>query len=101
MNAPAILTENAVVGRTAGVLEAEVDDEIVLLNIEKGNCYGLNKAGSRVWHFIAEPCRVSDICARLMAEYDIDAETCMRQVIELLEQLNSEDLITISGGSGP
>jgi hypothetical protein len=101
MSARGDLTEHSIVRRTTGVLEAEVDDEVVLLNIEKGNCYGLNKVGSRVWHLIAEPCRVADLCARLTAEYDIDAETCRQQVLELLEHLNSEDLITLSGGTGP
>ncbi len=98
MNPPARLSENAIVQRKAGVLEAEVDEEIVLLDIEKGTCYGLNKVGSRLWQLMAEPCRIGDLGARLTAEYDVDAETCAAQVFELLERLHGEDLITLSGG---
>ena len=48
-----ILSLETVVTRIGGVLEAEVDGEVVALDIEKGTCYGLNKVGSRVWRLIA------------------------------------------------
>ena len=99
MTAQSPLTEDTVVQRSLDVVEAEVDGEVVALNIEKGICYGLNKIGSRIWQLIAEPCRIADIGTRLMGEYDVDEETCRRQVIELLEDLRSEELITLVEGT--
>ena len=77
-----------------GVIEAKVDSEIVALNIEKGVCYGLNRVGSHIWSLLAEPIRVCDLCAALVAAYVVDQEVCERQVLDLLVELRAEGLIT-------
>lgn len=87
------LSSSSVVTRSDGFIEAEIDNEIVALNIETGTCYGLNRVGSRVWALIAAPSRVEDVCARLIAEYDVEPATCERQVLDLLEELRAEGLV--------
>jgi Coenzyme PQQ synthesis protein D (PqqD) len=82
-----------VIARTDGLIEAEVDNEIVALKIEKGTCYGLNRTGSRVWKLLAKPIRVSEMCATLIAEYSIDPKVCETDVLDLLEELRAEGLI--------
>jgi hypothetical protein len=92
-NAPALSTAN-IVSRNGAVIEAEIDGEVVALNIDSGNCYGLNAVGSRVWNLIAAPTRISDICAQLVTEYQVHADTCEQQVMDLLEELRAEGLIS-------
>jgi hypothetical protein len=87
------LTPASVVLRSDGLLEAEVENEVVALNIEKGTCYGLNPVASRVWKLIEAPLRVNEICAALLAEYKVEPATCERQVLDLLEELRAEGLI--------
>ena len=50
-----MLNENTRMIRCQDLLEADVNGEIVALHIEKGQCYGLNEVGSRVWALLAEP----------------------------------------------
>ena len=88
------LTSSSIVKRSDGFIHAEVDDEVVALNIDRGTCYGLNLVGSRIWNIIENPVTIDGICSRLMAEYDVDAATCERQVLDLLEELRGEGLIT-------
>ena len=76
-----------------GLIEAEVDDEIVALSIEHGTCYGMNRVGSRIWNLLANPIRICDLCASLVAAYRVDPEVCERQVLDLLEELRAEGLI--------
>ncbi len=83
----------SVVTRSGGVVEAEVDGEIVALNIERGTCYGLNRVGSRIWTLLAKPTRIGDVCATLLAEYKVDPDVCEREVLDLLEELRAEGLI--------
>jgi hypothetical protein len=87
------LSAASVVARSDGFIEAEIDNEIVALNIERGSCYGLNRVGSRVWGLIASPTCVRDVCATLLAEYKVDPETCEHEVLDLLEELRREGLI--------
>ncbi|HLZ67507.1 MAG TPA: PqqD family protein [Aliidongia sp.] len=67
-----------------------------MLRIDTGICYGLNKVGTAVWQQITGPVTVAEICTALLARYDIDAETCERQVQELLGELHAEGLISIA-----
>ena len=80
--------------RNDGLIEAEVENEIVALNVEKGTCYGLNPVGSRIWRLIAEPRSVHEICAKLLTEYKVEPSTCERQTLDLLEELRAEGLLT-------
>jgi hypothetical protein len=79
--------------RSDGFIESEIDNEIVALNIEKGTCYGLNTVGSRIWSLVASPIRINDICAKLLVDYNVEPETCERQVLDLLEELRAEGMI--------
>ena len=90
---PPALSLAAVVMRTDGFLEAEIDNEIVALSIEHGTCYGLNRVGSRVWTLLASPLRIRDLIATLLTEYQVDPDICERQVLDLLEELRAEGLI--------
>jgi Coenzyme PQQ synthesis protein D (PqqD) len=89
---PALSLET-VVARSDGFIDAEIDNEIVLLNIEKGMCYGLNRVGSRIFSLLAVPLRIHDICKTLLTEYNVEPSTCERQVLDLLEELRAEGLI--------
>ena len=92
-NHSAHLSVYSVVSRKAGIIEAEIEGEVVALNVETGTCYGLNQVGSRIWHMLATSPRISDICEALLAEYSVDSADCERQVLDLLEDLYSEGLI--------
>jgi coenzyme PQQ synthesis protein D (PqqD) len=81
--------------RSAGVIDAEIDREIVALSIERGICYGLNRVGSRIWNLVANPVRVAELCATLVSEYNVDLDVCERETLDLLEELRAEGLITI------
>jgi hypothetical protein len=77
-----------------GFIEAEIDDEIVALSIQQGTCYGMNRVGSRIWNLLAKPLRISDLLGILLSEYRVDPNVCERQVLDLLEELRAEGMIT-------
>jgi hypothetical protein len=95
MSLQASLSAASIVVRRTAVVEAEVDGEVIALDIDNGTCYGLNLVGSRIWKIIAEPSRIDDVCTRLISEYEVDAETCQRDVLSLLEELRGDDLIEV------
>jgi hypothetical protein len=90
------LSLETVVARRPGLLEAQVDNEIVALNIESGVCYGLNPVGARVWNLIEEPTRIGEVCDTLLTEYTVEPDTCRQEVLELVEELMSEGLVVVS-----
>jgi hypothetical protein len=76
-------------------MAAEVDGELVLMSVEKGNYYGLDAIGADIWRRLEKQAVVSDLCAALGEEYDADADTIRRDVLLLLEKLAAEGLIEI------
>ena len=86
-------SSTTVVSRRDRFVLADVNDEIVALSIEQGICYGMNRVGSHIWNLLAEPMRICDLCAVLIAAYRVDCDVCERQVLDLLEELRAEGFI--------
>lgn len=95
MNHNGLLTKESKILRSTAFIEAEVDGEMVALDIDEGTCYGLNRVGSRIWALIGTGSVVQDICRQLVKEYRIDDAACERQVLDLLEELRTEGLVLI------
>jgi hypothetical protein len=89
------LSSGDTVARKDGLIEARCGEEIVVLSIEQGYCYGFNKIGSHIWDMLALPTQVDDLFTTLRAEYDVDPHVCSREVLDLLEQLRAEGLISV------
>jgi len=81
--------------RSDGAISAEMDGEVVALDVAKGVCYALNVTGSRIWSLIETPVSVADICSKLLAEFKVDPLTCEREVLGLLQSLRSEGLVRL------
>lgn len=71
------------------------DGDMAILDTEAGVYFGLNSVGARIWEIIQEPTKLKDIREQLLAEYDIDNETCNRELLALIDQLKSNGLIEI------
>ena len=84
---------NARVVRCQELLEADVNGEIVALNVEQGQCYGLNSVASEIWRMLEEPKSIDEICGTLSSDYDVDSATCRSEVQILLSQLEQEGLV--------
>lgn len=90
------LTPDTALIRSRELLEADVVGEIVALDVDRGQCYGLNAVASRIWTLLAERTTISEICSRLTEEFDVDEGTCREEVMRLAEDLYSEGLVKIS-----
>ena len=77
------------------LLTTEVDGELIGMSVEQGTCYGLNGVGTRIWALLSEPRSVDELCRQLTEEYEVDDAQCRAEVIELLEELRSEGLVTV------
>ena len=89
------ITTASVVAYNDAILHDEVDREVVALSTVSGACYGLNAVGSRIWHLMANPVRVGDLCAALEQEFDVDRDTCEREVLDLLKRALAEGMIKV------
>ena len=81
--------------RSPDALFSEVDGEFVALNINQGQCYGMDSIASRVWSLLEEPRSLEEICTALQGIYDVDPDTCRADVKSLLRSLTGEGLVSV------
>lgn len=77
------------------IVSAPIEQELVMFSLDRGMYYGLDDIASHIWERIAEPISVSDLCEKLLDEFDVDRETCQRETLELLNWLFEQDLVKI------
>lgn len=87
---------NRLVTRCGGLVEADVDGELVALHIDKGSCYGFNATATEIWTLIERPQTVDALCDTLMRRHVVDRDTCLADVSRVLETLSTEGLVTVS-----
>ena len=51
------------------------------------------RVGSRVWELLREPMSVTELCATLQDEFEVEPETCEGEVMALVQKLLDEKLV--------
>lgn len=89
------LDQTSVVQWSKTAVAAEVGDEVVLMNLPRGRCYGLGPVGTDLWKKMETPIRIETLIDALSEEYDAEPGVLAADVLETLEQYASEGLIEI------
>lgn len=84
---------DTIISRNGTLLEAEVDGEIVALNVDSGTCYGFNGTATRIWSMIEQPRSLGEICEALVTQFAVEPDDCRRDVVGLLRELQADGLI--------
>ena len=92
----ASLESTTTVVRVKEILSAEVENEVVLMSIDKGTYYGLNPVGARVWSLLGKPVPVHEMCEKIVEEFEVTLEQCQEEVLGLLKDLQEQGLIRIA-----
>jgi hypothetical protein len=77
----------------SSVVSAELDGEMVLLDIESGIYFGIDPVGTIIWNKLSEGADVEVIISSILSEYDIDADTVRADVATFIETLRDKNLI--------
>lgn len=89
------ISENTIVVASVEQISSDLGGEAVILNLKSGIYHGLNEVGTLIWNLIQTPTTVKDIKAAILAEYEVEAERCDRDLLKLLEDLLAAELINI------
>ncbi len=74
------------------VVSADLDNEMVLLNVETGLYFGLDELGSTIWSMLAAGEPTDAILDRLMDTYDVEPIRLRRDVEDFLSLLEARGL---------
>lgn len=90
-----LVSGNTIVQWSRRPVAATVGQEVVLMNLDRGRCYGLGPTGSVLWQKMSQPVLVNDLLSQLEQEYDVSREELERDVVLVLQQYAAEGLIEI------
>lgn len=90
------LNPNSIITRNEDLLSGMVDDEAVIMSINSGSYHFINETGRRIWELLEQPKTVAELCDILIEEFDVDLETCQKDVMRYLEALQTRQVILVS-----
>jgi hypothetical protein len=75
------------------VISETIDDETVIIDLEKGAYYSLKSAGVLLWSKMQSPCRVSDLLQATLSHYNVEADLASTEITKLLHYMLREGLV--------
>lgn len=93
------VTLDSIVRQSTNQIAAALQDELVLMSIDKGRYYNLNPIAAEIWGRIAGPVQVSDLCDALDAEFSAPREEITRDVLDMLNLLAAEGVLDVAPAS--
>jgi len=82
----------------AGVHVREFDGELIVLDLERGDYFGLDAVGARAWAELARGKSPRQVAAQLSSEYDVDEARALADVRSLVGTLLERGLVTAERG---
>lgn len=89
------ICHDSLISQSRNQVSTEIDGEMVLLSIDKGNYYSMNKVLTAIWGWLEQPMKASDIHRKITETYEVADDVCERDLMKALSDLHSEGLIDI------
>jgi hypothetical protein len=80
-----------------GILFHTLEDELVLLNLNTGVYFGLNRVGTRIWRLLNEhpSSSLQQILSILVIEYAVTESRCAEELLSLVARLQEKRLLEV------
>jgi hypothetical protein len=78
------------------VLISKLQEESVILNLDSERYYGLDDIGTRILSVLTTSESIEAAYETLVKEYNVDAHVLRQDLIELIEDLSKQGLISIN-----
>jgi len=71
----------------------ELDGEMVILEMQSGQYFGIDVIGSRIWQMLESKVPPVLMIEKLQEEFEVEPELCRHQVVTFLDELEKNNLI--------
>jgi hypothetical protein len=71
----------------------ELDGEAVILHLDSGTYFGLDRIGTRVWQLLETHGSIDRVVRELLDEFDVDADRLTDDVERLVSEMLQKGLI--------
>ena len=75
------------------VFAQEVDGEMVLLDMNSENYFGLDEVGTAIWQAMQEKEMLQEVYDVMLEQYDVEPEVLERDLLDFAQKLSESGLI--------
>tara|TARA_R100001129_G_scaffold125420_1_gene87825 strand:+ start:651 stop:929 length:279 start_codon:yes stop_codon:yes gene_type:complete len=90
-----MIAEDAVIAREETALSSQVEDRVMIMNIDTGTYYEIDKSAARIWDLLEQPKNFGELCDSLCQVYEVEREQCRSDTAAFLDELTDLRLIRI------
>jgi Coenzyme PQQ synthesis protein D (PqqD) len=90
------LTPATIVVAAQDQLSTSVDGHVIVAGLRKGNYYGLDSVGARVWQLVQTPIAVREVARLIAEEYHVSPGRCEADLLELLDAMAAQGLLEVA-----
>ena len=77
------------------VFAQEVDGEMVLLDMNSENYFGLDEVGTAIWQAMQEKGTLQGVFGTLLEQYEVEEEVLKKDLINFVEKLKESGLVEV------
>ena len=77
------------------VFAQEVDGEMVLLDMESENYFGLDEVGTAIWQEMQEKETLKEVFEALLEQYEVEEEVLEKDLSDFVEKLLDSGLVEV------
>lgn len=78
------------------VFAQEVDDEMVILDMESENYFGLDEVGTSIWQAMQEHGTLQEVFDALLEQYEVEPDVLEKDLSDFVEKLLESGLVEVS-----
>ena len=98
---PKSISDQHLIARRDELIAVDLHGQTVILDADNGLFYQLNLVGTRIWAMLDAPSTILHLCERLQDRFDVNAETCRRDVMDFIQRLGASRLIEVRSPPAP
>ena len=77
------------------VFAQEVDGEMVLLDMNSENYFGLDEVGTAIWQAMQESGSLEEVYRAMLEQYEVEPEVLQKDLLDFVQKLNDSGLAEI------
>lgn len=89
------ITPDSTISRNPDILANEIGSETVMMSIQQGKYFGMNKTGSYIWKQLAEPITFGELCDKIVGDFNMSKAQCENEVTPFVIDMCKEQIINI------
>ena len=89
------IDDTMMVSRRETMIAADVGNEAVILDIQSGYFFQLNRTAAQVWGLLESQITAGELCAKMAESHLVDSAICRGDVMDFIADMRDRGLITI------